>query len=171
VSALALAASLALAEPDAACRDGQTPDSAVSALYDLVSAAPGESWDWERIGHLFYGDGLLVSLVPRPGGALVAATDLAGLRRTTEAGYRETGFSEREYRRETRIFGEIASVYSSFAIALPARGPEPLLRGLNHFQLVRSKGCWRIVSNLSHMEGGGWSLPPALAPERPPDAP
>jgi hypothetical protein len=170
VSTFALAASLALAEPAASCRDGQTADTTVSALYDLVSVAPGESWDWERIGGLFLGHGLLVSILPRPGGALVSTTDFAGLRQNTEAGYRETGFSEREYRRETRVFGDVASIYSSFSIGLPARGPEPILRGLNHFQLVRREGCWRIVSNLSQMEGDGWTLPHALDPEHTSDA-
>lgn len=170
MSIFALAASLALAEPAPSCRDGQTADTTVSALYDLVSAAPGESWDWERIGDLFDGDGLLVSILPRSGGTLVSSTDFAGLRQNTEANYSQTGFSEREYRRETRIFGDVASIYSSFSIGLPARGPEPLLRGLNHFQLVRTEGCWQIVSNLSQMEGGGWSLPAALEPASP-DAP
>lgn len=164
MSALALAASLALAQPAAPCRDGQSADSTISALYDLVSVAPAEGWDWERISDLFYGDGLLVSILPHPSSATVSATDLAGLRLNTEATYRQTGFTEREYRRETRIFGNIASIYSSFFISLPSRGPEPLVRGLNHFQLVQHDGCWRIVSNLSQMEGGGWTLPAALDP-------
>jgi hypothetical protein len=88
----------------------------------------------------------------------------AALRTQTQAAYSRSGFTEREYRREARIFGDIASIYSSFYIAIPQRGGHPLARGLHHFQLVKMQGCWRIVSNISQMEGGSWQLPAAFAP-------
>jgi hypothetical protein len=147
----------------ATCRDGTTADGAVTAVYNLVSVPAGGSGDWERIAELFLDRGVFVTMMPRKSGTLMSKADLPGLRAQTEAAYRQFGFLEREYRRETRIFGDIASIYSSFYIALPEANERPLVRGLHHFQLVRGEGCWRIVSNISQMEGLGWTIPPAFA--------
>lgn len=144
------------------CRDGATANSAVTAVYNLVSVPAGGSWDWERIGALFLDRGVFVTMMPREGSALMSKADMPALRAQTEAAYRQSGFLEREYRRETRIFGDIASIYSSFYIAMPEASDRPLARGLHHFQLVRAEGCWRIVSNISQMEGAGWTVPPAF---------
>ena len=156
----------AAADASPVCRGGKTADQAVSAVYDLVSVPPGGAWDWNRIGDLFMGDGLFVTVMPRPAGSQTAKATLASLREQTEAAYRRSGFIEREYRRQSRVFGKIASVYSSFYIAVPLHDTRPLAKGLHHFQLVQADGCWRIASNFSQMEGGGWRLPTAFAPTK-----
>lgn len=162
---IVLAAALFAATPAApsVCRDGATADEAVTAVYDLVSVPAGGSWDWKRIGALFVDQGMFVTMLPRVDGAAMSKADLPTLRAQTETAYAKSGFVEREYRRETRTFGDIASIYSSFYIALPQTKDRPLARGLHHFQLVRADGCWRIVSNISQIEGPGWTLPLAFA--------
>ena len=162
--ALLMASPTAAADASPVCRDGKTADQAVSAVYDLVSVPPGGAWDWDRIGDLFMGDGLFVTVMPRPAGSQTSKATLASLREQTEAAYRRSGFIEREYRRQSRVFGNIASIYSSFYIAIPPHDTRPLAKGLHHFQLVQADGCWRIASNISQMEGGGWRLPTAFAP-------
>lgn len=147
-----------------ACPDGRTAQGAVTALYDLISVPAGGSWDWERIDGLFVDRGVFVTMMPRNSGTVMAKTDLSTLRTQTQAAYGRSGFVEREYRRKVHVFGDIASIYSSFYIAIPERGSRTLARGLHHFQLVRTQGCWRIVSNISQMEGGSWRLPAAFAP-------
>jgi hypothetical protein len=162
---IVLAAALLAVSPasPSVCRDGTTADEAVTAVYDLVSVPAGGSWDWDRIGALFVDRGMFVTMIPRVDGAVMSKADLPTLRAQTETAYAKSCFIEREYRRETRIFGDIASIYSSFYIALPQANDRPLARGLHHFQLVRGDGCWRIVSNISQMEGAGWTLSPAFA--------
>lgn len=152
------------ADAGSACRDGRTADHAVSAVYDLVSVPADGGWDWDRIGRLFLDDGLFVNMMPQVAGSQMAKADLPSLKAQTEAGYRRSGFVEREYKRQSHVFGDIASIYSSFYIALPADETRPLAIGLHHFQLVRTDGCWRVVSNISQMEGSGWRLPATFAP-------
>ena len=161
---IALAVALLITSPvgPSVCRDGTTADEAVTAVYDLVSVPTGGSWDWDRIGALFVDRGLFVTMMPREGAAAMSKADFPTLRTQTEAAYGKSGFIEREYRRETRVFGDIASIYSSFYIALSRARDRLLARGHHHFQLVRAVGCWRIVSNISQMEGTGWSIPPAF---------
>jgi len=148
-----------------ACPDGRSADSTVTALYDLISVPAGGTWDWDRIDSLFIDQGVFVTMMPRDGKALMAKTDLLTLRSQTQAAYGRSGFIEREYKQEVRTFGDIASVYSSFYIALPQHAERPLARGLHHFQLVKAQDCWRIVSNISQMEGASWQLPAAFVPD------
>jgi len=166
VIAMAVALIAASTASPSVCRDGETADSAVSAVYELVSVPAGGTWDWDRIGGLFVDQGVFVTMMPGASNAPMIKADLSTLRTQTQEVYGRSGFIEREYKRETRIFGDIASIYSSFQIAVPANEGRPLARGLHHFQLVRSRGCWRIVSNISQIEGSGWQLPAAFATKR-----
>lgn len=163
LAALLLLAPAAGAASPAVCRDGATPDQAITAVYDLVSVPPGQGWDWDRLGDLFLGQGRFVTMMSRPSGATATIATVQDLRTQTEATFADSGFIEAEYRRQTHVFGDIASIYSSFYVALPA-ADAPLMRGLHHFQLVRTDGCWRIVSNMSRMEGPDWQLPDQWEP-------
>jgi len=142
-----------------ACGDGCTPDTLVAAVYGSVSARPGAGWNWDRVRDLFYGEGLLASVMTTPTGTRYSVTTVEQLIANAEVMYRKSGFVEREIRREVRLFGDMASVYSSFYVKIRDEDPKPLMRGLHHFQLLRVDGRWRIVSNSAVMEGGGWSLP------------
>jgi len=159
----ARAAAVAAHGPAADCGDNCTPDSTIAALYDGVSAAPGAGWDRPRLRALFHSDARLVAAVPASSGTVASSLTVDGLLDSMELHYRATGFIEREYRRDVRVFGDLASVYSSFHASAGA-GDQPSMRGLNHFQLLRTGGRWRIVSNLSLIEGNGWALPPRFEP-------
>lgn len=164
----ALAAAFAAVLPATAatpeCGDGCTPDTLVTAVYESVSARPDVGWDWGRVRALFHGEGLLASVMTTPDGTRYSAATVEQLIANTEAAYRKSGFVEREIRREMRIFGDMASVYSSFYVKIRDEDPKPLMRGLHHFQLLKVDGRWRIVSNSAVMEGGGWTLPAEFLP-------
>lgn len=116
-----------------------TPDAVVSTLYEAISVSPGERWDWTKIRALFAGEGLFASTVPSRPTKPVAIFSLDVLARQTEAAFARTGFLEREYKRETRVFGDMASIYSSFYMKINERDAKPLHRGLHHFQLLRGR--------------------------------
>ena len=159
----AQAAAIAASAPAADCGDGCSPDSVITALYEAVSAGPGEGWDRERLRALFHPDARLVTAIPEAEATRSSGATINEFIASMERHFRATGVLEQEYRRDVRTFGDLASIYSSFY--LRAGGADrPPLRGLNHFQLLRTDGRWRIVSNVALMEGGGWSLPPAFQP-------
>lgn len=165
VSALTLIALMpARAVADPGC-DRCTPDAAVSALYDAISVSPNQGWDWARIRSLFAGKGLFASVAPSGPDAPPTISTLDELIDQTEKAFAKSGFIEREYKRETRTFGDMASIYSSFYVKIAASDPKPLYRGLHHFQLLKDRDGWRIVSNVSTIEGQGWRLPDKFAPQ------
>lgn len=153
------ATAVAARAPSADCGDMCTPEDTVTALYAAVSAAPGAGWDKDRLRALFHPNARLTTMIPAGNGARAGGATIDALIAGMEQNYRATGFSEQELGRDVRLFGDFASVYSGFSVAAGADNQQPM-RGLNHFQLMRSDGRWRIISNVSMMEGGGWSLPP-----------
>ena len=143
--------------------DWQSPEALVAALYDTISIAPGETADWDRFRALFAADAQLVMALDSPKLSGLLATDVEGLIKQSAAVYATTGFIERELAQKTVIFGHLASVYSTFDVRYKDTDPAPLMRGLNHFQLLNDGERWYIISNTSVLENSGWQLPQELA--------
>lgn len=144
--------------------DWASPRSIVQALHETVSAGPAEDRDWDRYRDLFL-DGAKLSMAVRsvrmPG--IMTATP-EELIEQTETSYASTGFHEIPLVVEIAEFGAMAVVTNSFEVRLRRDDPEPLMRGLNHFQLLHDGERWWIVSNLSTVESGDWKLPKAFDP-------
>jgi len=164
ILAAAVSVPAAAAEPHA--DDWASPRSIVQALHETVSAGPGEKRDWDRYRDLFL-DGAKLSMAVRsarmPG--IMAATP-EELIDQTEAGYASTGFHEIPLVVEVEEFGAMAVVTNSFEVRLRRDDPEPLMRGLNHFQLLHDGERWWIISNVSTVESADWKLPAAFDPDR-----
>ena len=146
--------------------DWASPFSIVHALHETISAGPGEQRDWDRYRDLFL-DGAMVSMAiksPRAPGIMAATTE--ELIEQTEASYGSTGFHEIPLIFEVAEFGAMALVTNSFEVKLRLEDPEPLMRGLNHFQLLNDGERWWIVSNISTVESGDWKLPDAFDPNQ-----
>ena len=144
--------------------DWASPRSIVEALHETVSADPGKERAWDRYRDLFV-DGAKLSMAARsprmPG--IMAATPEEMIERT-EASYASTGFHEIPLVIEAARFGAMAVVTSSFEVRLRRDDTEPLMRGLNHFQLLHDGERWWIVSNVSTLETADWKLPAAFDP-------
>lgn len=162
---LAAAISIPAAASGTHADDWATPRSIVEALHETVSADAGEQRDWDRYRELFV-DGAMLSMAIQsermPG--IMAATPEELIERT-EASYASTGFHEIPLVVEIAEFGAMAVATSSFEVKLRRNDPEPLMRGLNHFQLLHDGERWWIVSNVSTIEAGDWTLPAAFGPE------
>jgi len=146
--------------------DWASPRSIVHALHETISAGPGEQRDWDRYRDLFL-DGAMISMAiksPRAPGIMAATTE--ELIEQTEANYGSTGFHEIPLIVDVAEFGALAVVTNSFEVKLRRDDAEPLMRGLNHFQLLNDGERWWIVSNISTVESGDWKLPAAFDPDR-----
>ncbi len=150
---------------ESAAKDWETPRGIVQALHELVSAEAGETRDWDRFRELFL-EGAMVSMAvrsPRAPGIIVATPE--ELIQQTESNYASTGFHEIPLVYQVEEFGAMALVSNSFEVKLRRDDAAPLMRGLNHFQLLHDGERWWIVSNISTVETGDWKLPPAFVPE------
>lgn len=162
LSASAMAMPVAASESHS--KDWVSPQSIVQALHDVVSADAGQARDWDRFRELFL-DGAMISMAvksPHMPGLMVATPE--ELIQQTEANYAATGFHEIPLIYEVKEFGAMALVTNSFEIRLRRDDEDPMMRGLNHFQLLHDGERWWIVSNISTVETGDWKLPAVFDP-------
>jgi hypothetical protein len=144
--------------------DWETPESLVNALYETVSTEPGETADWDRFRALFADGAQLVMALDSMKLSGLLAMDVEGLIKQSAAAYANSGFLEQELAQKSVVFGNLASVYSTFEIRFRESDPEPIMRGLNHFQLLNDGERWYIISNTSVLETESWKLPGTLGP-------
>ncbi|NZA25459.1 hypothetical protein H0E84_03610 [Luteimonas sp. SJ-92] len=162
-----LAAGLALGlagTAHAGPEDWETPEAIVHALYDTISGDAGAKRDWDRYRALFLdGARMSVAMDSRIGSGIMGM-DSEELIAHTESAYAATGFHELPLVTRVEQHGLLASVMSSFEIRLRRGDTEPLMRGLNHFQLLNDGERWWIVSNVGTVETPASPLPAALLP-------
>ncbi|WP_144409262.1 hypothetical protein [Pseudoxanthomonas suwonensis] len=162
-----LAAGLALGlagTANASPRDWESPEAIVHALYEVISADAGAGRDWDRYRALFLEGARMSVAVDSAIGSGIMGMDPEELIAHTESAYTATGFHEIPLVTRVEQHGGLASVMSSFEIRLRRNDDKPLMRGLNHFQLLNDGERWWIVSNVGVIETPASPLPKDLQP-------
>lgn len=149
--------------PEADPADVKSPDAIVSAAYDVISVANKDSIDWDRLRSLFLPEARQIETGRVGGGGArydaFTVEDFVAWMKTMVPQLRKQGFIEREIHAETERFGDIAHVFSTYETILSAKGPEPVARGINSFQLWHDGNRWWIVSLMWHGEREDAPLP------------
>lgn len=162
-----LAAGLALglaSTAHAGPEDWESPKAIVHALYETISADAGANRDWDRYRALFLDGARLSVAMDSSIGSGIMGMDSEELITHTESAYAATGFHEIPLVTKVEQHGLLASVMSSFEIRLRRSDKEPLMRGLNHFQLLNDGERWWIVSNVGTVETRTSPLPDSMLP-------
>ncbi len=161
-----LAAGLVLMLPFSASagpEDWASPEAIVHALYEVISADAGEARDWDRYRALFFDNTrFVVAMDSRIASGIMTMTSEEMVAQT-EAAYGSTGFHEKALVTRVEQHGLMASVMSSFEVRLRRDDAEPLMRGLNHFQLLNDGERWWIISNVGVIESESSPLPAEFA--------
>lgn len=147
--------------------DWESPEAIVHALYETISADAGAKRDWDRYRALFLDGARLSMAIDSKVGSGIMGMDSEELIAQTEGTYAATGFHETPLVTRVEQHGLLASVMSSFEIRLRRSDKEPLMRGLNHFQLLNDGERWWIVSNVGTVETPDSPLPDAMLPKSP----
>jgi len=134
-------------------------DGIIAALYDTISADPGEARDWERWYDLFVPGAVLSSVVPSETGFARAATDPQTFAVESGPILVRDGFHETEIHRVTEEYAQIAHVFSTYETRQRAADPEPLERGINSFQLMHDGSRWWVVSIYWQVETAASPIP------------
>jgi hypothetical protein len=140
IGALLFAA--AVAAPPVTTADLAGIDAAIRGVYEVISGAPGQKRDFDRMRAMF---------AP---GATMKAIGAKGLRGGTVEDYigrnsailEKEGFTERELGRRVEIWGGLATAWSAYD-GRTANGSFHE-RGINSLQLVKVDGKWLVASIL-----------------------
>lgn len=140
-------------------QDWQSPEAIIMALYKTISAGSGEERDWTRFRALFFQGAQFTMALPSTQAGGLITSDVEKMIEQTEAYYKDTGFYEIESDQHVIKYNQMANVYSSFEIKKSLTDDKPLMRGLNHFQLLFDGKRWWIVSNTSIVSNESVALP------------
>jgi hypothetical protein len=142
--------------------DWKSPEAIIHAMYQTISAGPGEQRNWQRFRELFFDNAeMLISMQSSQFSGIIAS-DIDTIITQTDAAYGKTGFHEIELEQKVIKYGAMASVYSSFAVKLKANDTKALMKGLNHFQLLFDGDRWWIISNTSIIDNKNYKGSKAL---------
>ncbi len=124
------------------------------ALYDVISGPSGQARDWERFRSLFREGARIIIASSSADGSIEAGREW-GIEEFVEAAdeyYRKSGFWEREIACRMEIFGNVAHLFSTYESRVESDESEPVSRGINSIQMIRSGDRWTIVSLLFDVE-------------------
>ena len=142
---IALLAIIGLTAP-AAANDHESIDSAIAALYDVISGDVGEERDWDRFRSLFADGAMMAAAAGGPDG-MGRASIFTPEDYVTNSGpvLLEIGFTELETGRKTFMNGHhMATVLSAYKGLRQDTG-ETVAVGVNTITLVQIEGDWKII--------------------------
>ena len=129
--------------------DWSSPSKIVAAVYESLSAGPHQQRDWQRFRQLFAPHSRFSMSLNDTGQLGLSSYTVDEMIALTDQYYLSTGFHEIETAQRVAIHGQMASVYSDIEVKYTLSDKAPVMRGLNHFQLLNDGQRWWIVSNIS----------------------
>ena len=157
-AAALIAAPGAAQVPASSSADLVAIDKTISDVYAVISGPPGQKRDFTRMRAMFAPNALLRVITPTKG---VRGGTLDDYIAKSGPILEKEGFTERELGRRTEVYGNLASVWSSYD-GRTANGSFHE-RGINSFQLVKVGGKWLVASILWQEEGIQFPLPADMA--------
>lgn len=135
-----------------------TPGEALEALYDVISGPVGEARDWERFRSLFLpGAQMSVVVTDQEGVERVVVLSLEDYIARNGQRLAEIGFTETETRRETFLYGGMATVLSAYE-AIRADTGETIAVGVNSLTILDDQGTWKIASIAWRAADAAWPV-------------
>lgn len=148
---------------DPLSEDVATIDGIVTAFYEVISGPVGRPRDWGRDATLYLEPMFFTVSRTDPGSGEPAPTTISKQQYVDEsdAFLVESGFTEREIHRETRRFGNIAHVWSTYEWST-ADGRTG--RGINGIHLFHDGSRWWITHATWDSEREGNPIPDEYLP-------
>ena len=159
-SAIALAAPVQAAPASTKAADLAAIDRTIRAVYAVISGPPGQKRDFDKMRSMFAPNAQLRVIGPKGvrGGTLEDYIAKSGPILEKE------GFTEHEFGRRVELYGNLASVWSSYDGRTASGSFHE--RGINSFQLVKVDGKWLVASILWQEEGKEFPLPKDMIRKR-----
>ena len=156
----AIVATPAAAKPNAADLAGI--NQTIHDVYAVISGPAGQKRDFDKMRSLFAPGSLLRVITPKG----IRGGDLDNYIAKSGPILEKEGFNEHELGRRTEVYGNLATVWSSYDGRTQSGSFHE--RGINSFQLVKVDGKWLVASILWQEEGTPvvFPLPADMLPKR-----
>ena len=128
--------------------DVSSLDGMIKAFYEVISGPAGEPRQWSRDRTLYIPGVRFVAMsVDKKGQPMARVTDHQQFVDSSNPQLVEKGFFEWEIHRETKQFGNIAHIFSTYESRLTKDGPV-IARGVNSIELYWDGKRWWIASGI-----------------------
>lgn len=144
--------------------DVQSVDAIVLAYYDSISGPKGEKRNWDRFRSLFLPDADLMSVQQMHQSTKIISLTPEEYMHLNGTYFEKGGYFESEIHRETRSYGFVAQIFSTYESRRQAEG-EAYSRGINAFQLLFDGNRWWIASATWDRELPNNPIPAEFLPE------
>ena len=135
-----------------------TPGEAVEALYDVISGPVGEARDWDRFRAMFLEGAQMTVLAPTlEGEERVVTLSIEDYVARNSERLSEMGFTEAETRRQTHLYGGLATILSAYEATRADTGAT-IATGVNTIVLARQEGVWKVASLAWRSETEDWPV-------------
>ncbi len=142
-----------------------TIDGIIAALYDVISGPAGQPRNWSRMKTLLTPDVRLIATNPdKAGHPNIRSISFQDYVDRFSVSVLRQPFYERELHRQTRQFGNIAQLFSSYETTRDGK-KEVVARGINAIQLYYDGHRWWIASIIWDTDRPGNPMPKELGPE------
>lgn len=143
--------------------DVTTIDGIVAAFYEVISGPAGEPRDWGRDATLYLEPMwfTIASVDPETGTPMARTISKQQFVDESDAFLVESGFEEREIHRETRRFGNVAHVWSTYEWSTDDGRNG---RGINGIHLFHDGARWWITHATWDSEREGNPIPDEFLP-------
>ena len=158
-------------ETIARTEDVGSPEAIVRAMYEVISgpAEMDRERNWDRLRSLFLPGARFILVTWRgadgAGEEVLRAWDVEGFIEAAKGFYQESAFYEREVARRVERFGDIAHVFTTYESRVGSEESDPVARGINSVQVVRSGHRWWIAHLTWDLERADRPIPEAYLPE------
>jgi hypothetical protein len=163
LASLVFAPRLPAQMPEPAHADVASIDAIITAFYDVISGPAGQPRQWRRDSTLYIPEVRFVSMSKQGQRIVANVMDHAAFARTSDPGMVRNGFFEREIRRVTRRFGNVAQVASTYEFSSTPNGAAQG-RGINYINLFWDGRRWWIANAVWDDERPDNPIPPEHLP-------
>lgn len=133
-------------------------DEAINEIYEVISGPVGQPRDWDRFREMHLSGAQMTVLVPTEDGpdrvVILTVEDYIERNGTR---LEEMGFTETETRRQTFVYGGLATVISAYTADRADTG-ETIATGVNTMILAQDEGEWKIASLAWRSESPDWPI-------------
>ncbi len=148
---------------EARSQDVATIDGVVAAYYEVVSGPAGQPRDWARDRALYIPGVRFVAMSEKEGKPVAEVLTHDEYIQRVNDWLVKNGFFEKEVHRETRRFGNIAHVWSTYESRQKPDGPV-IGRGINSLELYWDGRRWWVASATWDTERPGNPIPKEYLP-------
>ena len=138
-------------------------EEVVDKLYELVTFKAGTTPDWEKVKSLFIDDAVIVLRTSWEETSILSVDDFVAdfVEFIEGRNVIETGFSETIIKKESMIFGDIATFLVLYEAYIPG-SERPPQKGVDSFSLIKKNGEWKIISILNEIPTEKNPIPDSL---------